>query len=201
MEWTGIAIDLPWFASLKQRFQAEREAVEKRIYEAAGTEFNINSNPQLREILFEQAESSSTQANQHRSFDRRQCSDGARGAGARAADTAHGVPGAGEAREHLPGCPAATREPEDTTAAHVIQSDGGQHGAAVVKRSESSEHSDPTGAWARHPSWLHSTQRMAAARGGLFADRASAPRASIARIRRLSKHFRPVVTSIGRPQP
>lgn len=52
MEWAGIAIDLPWFASLKQRFQTEREAVEKQIYEAAGTEFNINSNPQLREILF-----------------------------------------------------------------------------------------------------------------------------------------------------
>jgi DNA polymerase-1 len=53
MEWTGIAIDLPWFLSLKQRFQAEREAVEKQIYETAGTEFNINSNPQLREILFD----------------------------------------------------------------------------------------------------------------------------------------------------
>jgi DNA polymerase-1 len=52
MEWTGIAIDLPLFSSLKQRFQAEREAVEKQIYEAAGVEFNINSNPQLREILF-----------------------------------------------------------------------------------------------------------------------------------------------------
>jgi DNA polymerase-1 len=52
MEWTGIAIDIPWFASLKQRFQSERVAVEKQIYEAAGTEFNINSNPQLREILF-----------------------------------------------------------------------------------------------------------------------------------------------------
>jgi DNA polymerase-1 len=52
MEWTGIEIDLPWFASLKQRFQAEREAVEKQIYAAAGEEFNINSNLQLREILF-----------------------------------------------------------------------------------------------------------------------------------------------------
>ena len=53
MEWTGIAIDLPWFASLKQRFQLEREAVERQIYQVAGTEFNINSNPQLREILFD----------------------------------------------------------------------------------------------------------------------------------------------------
>ena len=53
MEWTGIAIDLPWFASLKQRFQADREAVEQQIYQVAGTEFNINSNSQLREILFD----------------------------------------------------------------------------------------------------------------------------------------------------
>ena len=52
MEWTGIAIDLPLFSSLKQRFKAGRENVEKRIYEAAGVEFNINSNPQLRDILF-----------------------------------------------------------------------------------------------------------------------------------------------------
>jgi DNA polymerase I len=52
MEWTGITIDLPWFLSLKQRFQAERESVEKRIYEVAGTEFNINSNLQLRDVLF-----------------------------------------------------------------------------------------------------------------------------------------------------
>lgn len=52
MEWTGIAIDLPWFSSLKQRFKAEREAVETQIYAAAGTEFNINSNLQLRDVLF-----------------------------------------------------------------------------------------------------------------------------------------------------
>jgi DNA polymerase-1 len=53
MEWTGVSIDGPWFASLKTRFQAERERVERQIHEAAGQEFNINSNPQLREILFE----------------------------------------------------------------------------------------------------------------------------------------------------
>jgi DNA polymerase-1 len=52
MEWTGITIDLGWFRSLKERFRSERQAVEGQIYEAAGTEFNINSNLQLREILF-----------------------------------------------------------------------------------------------------------------------------------------------------
>jgi DNA polymerase-1 len=54
MEWAGIAIDVDHFRSLKTRFQAERERVEKEIYAEAGKEFNINSNPQLRTILFEE---------------------------------------------------------------------------------------------------------------------------------------------------
>jgi DNA polymerase-1 len=52
MEWTGITIDVEWFRSLKTRFRGEREAVERQIYASAGVEFNINSNLQLREILF-----------------------------------------------------------------------------------------------------------------------------------------------------
>ena len=52
VEWTGISIDIPWFHSLKERFRREREAVEKQIYASAGLEFNINSNPQLRDVLF-----------------------------------------------------------------------------------------------------------------------------------------------------
>ena len=53
MEWDGIAIDLSWFTSLKTRFKSERERVEQLIYREAGQEFNINSNPQLRTILFD----------------------------------------------------------------------------------------------------------------------------------------------------
>jgi DNA polymerase-1 len=53
MEWNGIAIDIPWFRSLKERFRRERERVEQEIYVEAGEEFNINSNPQLRVILFD----------------------------------------------------------------------------------------------------------------------------------------------------
>jgi DNA polymerase-1 len=52
MEWNGIAIDLPWFHSLKTRFARERGEVEKQIYAEAGEEFNINSNKQLGTILF-----------------------------------------------------------------------------------------------------------------------------------------------------
>ncbi len=53
MEWAGMSIDLEWFASLKERFTAERQRVEQLIYTSAGETFNINSNPQLRVILFE----------------------------------------------------------------------------------------------------------------------------------------------------
>ncbi|HXT18091.1 MAG TPA: DNA polymerase I [Gemmatimonadaceae bacterium] len=53
MEWQGITIDVPWFATLKERFERERKRVEQEIYVSAGEEFNINSNPKLREILFE----------------------------------------------------------------------------------------------------------------------------------------------------
>jgi DNA polymerase-1 len=53
LEWAGVEIDIPWFASLKERFARERQRVEQEIYVSAGGEFNINSNPQLREVLFE----------------------------------------------------------------------------------------------------------------------------------------------------
>jgi DNA polymerase-1 len=53
IEWAGIAINREWFASLKERFARERQRVEQEIYASAGTEFNINSNLQLREILFD----------------------------------------------------------------------------------------------------------------------------------------------------
>ena len=54
MEEAGVTIDLDWFSSLKTRFRAERERIEREIYAAAGSEFNINSNQQLRVILFDQ---------------------------------------------------------------------------------------------------------------------------------------------------
>ena len=53
MEWQGVQIDLAKFATLRERFRRERERLEAEIYQAAGETFNINSNPKLREILFD----------------------------------------------------------------------------------------------------------------------------------------------------
>ena len=53
MEWNGIRIDEPFFHELHRRLLGQLEAVRAQIHAEAGGEFNINSNPQLREILFD----------------------------------------------------------------------------------------------------------------------------------------------------
>ncbi len=53
MEWEGIAIDRDLFERLTREFRAELAGIEKAVYTAAGTDFNLNSNPQLRQVLYE----------------------------------------------------------------------------------------------------------------------------------------------------
>ena len=53
MEAAGIAIDVAHFGTLRERFKAERERLEREIWTEAGEEFNINSNLQLRTVLFD----------------------------------------------------------------------------------------------------------------------------------------------------
>jgi len=53
MELAGIAIDVEFFRTLRARLKRELDAIQSEIFKVAGTEFNLNSTPQLREILFE----------------------------------------------------------------------------------------------------------------------------------------------------
>jgi len=53
MESRGVSIDLTRLAEISRTFAGELTALERAIYQAAGTEFNINSTPQLRHVLFE----------------------------------------------------------------------------------------------------------------------------------------------------
>ncbi len=53
MEWRGIAVDLAGLAALSRRFGEELQDLERRIHADAGMDFNINSTPQLRHVLFE----------------------------------------------------------------------------------------------------------------------------------------------------
>jgi len=53
MEWRGVLVDLERLADISRQFARELAELERAIYRAAGTEFNINSTPQLRHVLFE----------------------------------------------------------------------------------------------------------------------------------------------------
>jgi len=53
MEREGVRVDLALFARLSAEFRQELSALEQRIHEAAGIDFNIQSTPQLRHVLFE----------------------------------------------------------------------------------------------------------------------------------------------------
>ncbi len=53
MEWEGIAIDRALFERLAREFKGELAQLEDAIHQAAGSDFNIQSTPQLRHVLFE----------------------------------------------------------------------------------------------------------------------------------------------------
>ncbi len=53
MEAVGVGVDVEELTRLRDQLVADVERLRAEIYEAAGTEFNVNSTPQLREILFD----------------------------------------------------------------------------------------------------------------------------------------------------
>jgi DNA polymerase-1 len=53
MEEHGILIDQKYFQDLSVEYHTELDKLTKKIYQIAGTEFNINSPKQLGEVLFE----------------------------------------------------------------------------------------------------------------------------------------------------
>jgi DNA polymerase-1 len=53
LERTGIAVDLSVLDEIRDRLDSRLADHEARVYQLAGEEFNIGSNPQLQQILFE----------------------------------------------------------------------------------------------------------------------------------------------------
>jgi DNA polymerase-1 len=53
MEKSGVCIDKKFLSQLSKEYHEELNKIAKRIYEAAGEEFNINSPKQMGEILFD----------------------------------------------------------------------------------------------------------------------------------------------------
>ncbi len=53
MEWHGVTVDRARLGEISRGYARELAELEQAIYRAAGTDFNINSTPQLRHVLFE----------------------------------------------------------------------------------------------------------------------------------------------------
>ena len=53
MELTGVSVDVPFLEQFSTDLENNLEELKKKIYEAAGEEFNVNSTQQLAQILFE----------------------------------------------------------------------------------------------------------------------------------------------------
>src|SRR5262249_13554262 len=49
----GIRVDRPYLEELSAEFNAEVRRLEKAVWDAAGEEFNVGSNPQLQVILYD----------------------------------------------------------------------------------------------------------------------------------------------------
>src|SRR5690606_1493102 len=53
MELAGIAIDEELFREMRARLVRELDLIQQEIFKIAGGDFNLNSTPQLRQVLFE----------------------------------------------------------------------------------------------------------------------------------------------------
>lgn len=53
MEIAGIRIDEEFFREMRGRLRRELDLIQEEIFKIAGGEFNVNSTPQLRHVLFE----------------------------------------------------------------------------------------------------------------------------------------------------
>ncbi len=56
MELAGIAIDEELFRGMRARLVRELDLIQQEIFKIAGGDFNLNSTPQLRQVLFEKLE-------------------------------------------------------------------------------------------------------------------------------------------------
>ncbi|MCU0863312.1 MAG: DNA polymerase I [Planctomycetes bacterium] len=56
MEWDGIAIDRDHLASLSRELQQRLDALQSRVFERAGHEFNLGSPQQIGTVLFDELE-------------------------------------------------------------------------------------------------------------------------------------------------
>ena len=182
MESTGIRVDPAQLRVLSGRMETEMVRLGGEVYELAGKSFNINSPQQLGKVLFEELKlpAPGKDGEGQGDFDGGRCAGRAGGRVSHRGESA-GVPAAREIEGDVCGRAAVADRSLLGAAAYDVQSDGSGDGAAVVIESESAEHSDPDGVGAGDSGGVCTAARVEIDYRGLFADRAAAAGAYVAR--------------------
>ena len=182
MEQLGIRVDPAQLRVLSGALDIDIQRLSAEIYELAGKPFNINSPAQLGKILFEELNlPAPVKYGKGKTI-------------STAADVLEGLAAEHEiARKvleyrqlsklkgtYIDALPELI-DPKTGRASHHVQSDGRGDGAAVVIESESAKHSDPHRAGPRDSRRIRAARGLEAGGGGLFADRAAAAGAHVAR--------------------
>src|SRR5437868_1951653 len=175
MEWRGVRIDVARLGEISRSFTRELAELEQSIYRAAGTEFNINSTPQLRHVLFEKIQLpvlKKTKTGPSTDYEVLE----------QLAAAGHDVPRllieyrALQAEIHLRGRAARLHQSEYRAHPHELQPDRRRNGTAVVLRPEPPEHPRAHPARRGHPARVRRTPGLAPPHGRLLPHRAALAR-------------------------
>ena len=182
MERTGIRVEPAQLAALSERMDADMQRLAEQIHAIAGAPFNINSPQQLAKVLYDDLKLPSP------------VKYGKGKTTSTAADILEALAAEHEIARlvldyrqlaklkgtYVDALPALIRTGQRPPA-HDLQSGRRGDRPALFLESESAEHPDPDGTGPRDPCRVRASGGLGAGGRRLFADRASAARAHVAR--------------------
>ena len=176
LEWNGIRVDSAVLRKMSEDFEQTAQSLTRRIYEVAGTEFNLNSPKQLGEILFDRLNlptprrlrksgqySTSVEVLEHLAKD-------------------YEVPRlmleyrriAKLKSGYVDALPRLV-DPSDPAGSSLLPPDRGRYRPAVMQQSQPAEHPHPLRARRTDPVGFRGGRGLPVAVGGLFANRTENP--------------------------
>ena len=200
MERDGVRVDRKALDAMSKTMEREIRALEKTIWDLAGSEFNVNSPQQLAEILFDKMGLDARRKTQRKTaLDRRGRARRA-GAPARTAAQSPRIPRNHQAQIHLRRRAAETDSRRDRTPAHQLQPDHRGDRPPQFLGPESAKYSRALGAGPPDSRRVRRQPGQHAAFRRLFADRAAHPGAFLRETRCWSRRSAPGRTSTRAPR-
>ena len=175
MEDSGIRVDREFLDALRAELAQQCESLVQRIWAHAGEEFNVNSTPQLRVVLFDKL--GLVPVKKTKTGPSTGCGlapEDGRGAPDRRGPPA--LPGGREAAQHVRRR-AAAAHPRRRPRARDAQADRHDHGPDLEREPEPAERPGPHRGRPRVPASVRRRRRLGPAHGRLLPDRAPRARA------------------------